>query len=151
MGLFSILLLIAALFFLLLIGKSIFFKKKEFCAICFAVGGTWVGLLIAYWYNIFNDKVILGILIGQSSLGIFYTLEKNVKKELTLFRLPFLLLLIFIAYLLIVFPELTGLRELYKSGLFLLLLWAGFILVYFYRNNKNIRVLQKMVIFGIWR
>ena len=134
MALFFILLAITILFFILLIVKSFIKNKKEFCAICFAVGVTWLGLLILYWLRIFENNLILGILIGQTTLGIFYTLEKKFKKELTLFRLPALLSLIFIAYSLIELP-----KDFYKIILFLIILWIIFILVYFYRNNSSIK------------
>jgi|SRR3989344_7711837 len=135
MALFSILLAIAILFFVLLISKLIIGNKKEFCAICFAVGITWVSLLILYWLGTFKNDLILGILIGQTTLGVFYSLEKKVKKELTLFRLPFLLSLIFIAYNIIKFSE-----DFYKIILFLIILWITFIGVYFYRKKSSIKI-----------
>ena len=140
-GIFFILLSITVLFFLLLIVKSLIIKKKEFCAICFAVGITWATFLVLYWMNIFRNNVILGILIGETTLGIFYAIEKKVKKELTLFRLPFLLSIIFIAYTLIMTPQ-----DLVKDIVFLAVIWVIFNMVYFYQNNKTLHAFFNKIV-----
>ena len=98
MNLQLVIYLITGLFFLLLIIKS-FIKKttEKICAICLAFAITWIVIWILRWKGYFPDGTFIGILMGMTILGIFYTLEKSVKKELTLFRLPFLLTLVFLA------------------------------------------------------
>jgi len=120
---------IAILFFLILILKNIF-NLKKICVICASVMLSWIILLTLYFLNIFPDKTIIALLMGQTSLGLFYIWEKKVKEKFTIFRLPLLLTLIFIIY--------TTLENFILSSLiFLLVLWVVFILIYFFRNSRN--------------
>ena len=88
---------IAILFFLLLAIKSIFNIKKA-CVICLSITLTWILLLTLHFLDVFTDKIILAILMGHTSLGIFYILEKKVKKKFLVFRLPYLLTSITLIY-----------------------------------------------------
>ncbi len=134
---------ISALFFFILAVREFFNKKtkEKICSICFAVGLTWLALLILYWKGIFTDEVILALLIGQSSLGIFYLWEKNVNEKFLVFRLPFLLTLILIAYSLI-----SGFNYNFNVIILLILLWAVFGLVFIYRQNGKAGSLFRKIV-----
>ena len=122
---------ITGLFFLLLILKNILSIKKA-CAICLSVTLTWISLLVLYFLNIFADKIIIAILMGHTSLGIFYILEKKVKKGFLLFRLPYLLTSITLIYYI--------LRGFVISSLYLILgLWILFFIIYLFKFNKLIK------------
>ena len=86
-NLIQILVSITLLFFVLLIIKEFIGSKlkKNFCAICGAVVLTWLALLILYWLGIFQNKIILALLIGESALGIFYVVERKVREKLKIF------------------------------------------------------------------
>ena len=132
---FYILLGMIALFFIFLVTKGLFKSLKEnFCAICAAISLTWISLLVLDWIGIFENKVIIALLMGQSILGIYYILEGKVKEELKIFRLPFLLTLIVIGYSLLIISD-----DLVKDAVLLLLIWLIFILLYFYRNNRKMK------------
>lgn len=119
---------ITSLFFIILAVKSIF-KIKRFCAICLSVTLAWIGLLVLYLLNIFTDKIIMAILMGHTSLGIYYTLEKKIKKRFLLFRLPYLLTSILIIY--------SVLNGFIISSLYLILgIWLFFVLIYLLKFNK---------------
>ena len=119
---------ITLLFFILLIIKSVF-KIKKICIICLSVTLTWLVLLILYFLDIFADKVIIAILMGHTSLGIYYILEKKVRKDLLIFRLPYLLTSISIIYFI--------LGGFVISTLYLIAgLWLLFILIYLFKFNK---------------
>ena len=114
---------ITALFFILLFIKS--FTKKKFCVICVSVGLTWITLLILYFLNIFTDKLIIGILMGGTSVGLFYMLYEKIG----IFKLPFLLTLISMIYFI--------LGGFVISTLYLIAgLWLLFILIYLFKFNK---------------
>ena len=123
-----ILLSITGLFFILLALKNILNLKKT-CTICLAVTLTWVALLVLYFLDVFNDKILIAILMGHTSLGIYYTLEKRVKKEFLLFRLPYLL-----TSVLLIYSVLNGL--VINSLYFILGLWILFFIIYLFKNNK---------------
>ena len=100
--LFGLLVWMILLFFILLVIKNFFKEHRErFCVICVTVSLTWVVLLVLFWLKLFEDKIIIALLMGQSILGVYYILEGQVKEELKIFRLPFLLTLIIIGYLLL--------------------------------------------------
>lgn len=121
---------ITGLFFLILLIKSIS-KKEKICSICLSVTFTWIILFILYHLGIFNDVIILSFLMGMTFLGVFYTIERKVHKNLTFFRLPFLLTLILLAYFIIT------LDNLFQESIFILTLWILFIITYSYRRNKR--------------
>lgn len=134
---------ITLLFFVLLIIKEFISAKfkKNFCTICGAVFLTWLGLLVLYFLGIFQNKIILALLIGESILGIFYFVETKVKKRLKVFRLPFLLTLILLAYLLLEIP-----KDIIIDTVFLIILWFVFILIYLYNGNGKIKKLGEKLI-----
>jgi hypothetical protein len=135
MGLFNILLGIIILFFVVLITKQFFSKalKEKTCAICVAVAITWVFLLVLFYLDKFENTLIIALLMGMTLLGIFYIFERNVKKELTLFRLPFLLTLIVVGYFLLTFENLI------KELVLLAVIWFVFLLIYGYRNSACLK------------
>lgn len=119
---------ITALFFLLLALKSIFNVKKA-CVICLSVTLAWITLLILYFLNLFPDKIIIAILMGHTSLGLYYILEKKVKKDFLLFRLPYLL-----TSILVIYYVLNG--SVINSSYFVLGLWFIFLTIYLFKNNN---------------
>ena len=138
-----VLLGITVLFFILLGVKELLSRKlkENFCVICAAVSISWVTLLVLYWLNIFNNQVILALLIGESTVGIFYLADARAKDDFKIFRLPFLLTLIAIGYSLIVVPD-----DFIGIIAFLLILWLLFILLFFYRNNRRINSFIKKLL-----
>ncbi len=129
---------IVALFFILLTLKNIF-NWKNFCVLCVAVSLTWIALLILYFFKIFQDKIILAILMGHTSLGLFYLFEKKAKEKFKIFRLPLLLSFIFIIYSVIENFEFNSLFLIFGA-------WAIFFLIYLFRNNKGFNKFAKKII-----
>ena len=141
--LFFIFVGIVLLFLSLLILKSIFLKKLKFdvCALCFSVSLTWIVLLILRYFGRFDNVIIISLLMGGSIVGIFYVIERKVKEDVTLFRLPFFLTLVFLGYSLINFSS-----ELLKIFFFLIGLWGLFFVLYLYRTKPLLKEkVQKMV------
>ena len=136
--LFYILIGIIGLFFILLILKNIF-NWKKLCTLCVSVSLTWIILLILFLTNIFADKMIIAILMGHTSLGIFYLWEINVREKFKIFRLPLLLTFIFIIYLVLENFE-------FNSFLIIIGLWLIFFLIYLFRNNKKFSKVAKKLI-----
>lgn len=133
------LVLITGFFLVLLVVQSI--SKKKFCALCGAVLLTWILLLGLYYTGAFDNTIILALLIGQSTLGIFYLLEQKVAEPLTLFRLPFLVTLLIAAY-----TMLTRSFPVKELLLFVGALWLLFGGLYSYRRVPALRQLVEKVI-----
>ena len=126
-----ILYLIIVLFFLFLAIKSLI--KKDFCVICASISLTWIILLILYSANFFDNVLIISLLIGMSVTGVYYLAERKIgkiNKKLKMFRLPFILTLIIIAY------HILTLENIINSFLITGGLWIFFFLMYFYNNTK---------------
>ena len=69
--LFLVVLGISFLFFIFLGIKELVSKnsKKEFCVVCASIFLTWVLLLILNSLNLFQNRILIAILIGESTLG----------------------------------------------------------------------------------
>lgn len=137
--LFLIFLSIIVLFFVLLFfqGRT----KRKFCAICAAVSLSWVFFLVLFYLGYFSDLIILGILMGESAVGLYYLLEKRMGERFYLFRLPFLLTITFIFYLILKWSD-----EVLSIALLIGGLWFLFGFVYFYKNSKAFKGLVKNLI-----
>lgn len=71
---------IIILFFAFALSKADIEKtlKIKVCAICYAVGFTWLGLLILNFANLIEiDKTLIAVLMGGSVVGIMYRLIKS--------------------------------------------------------------------------
>lgn len=77
------------------------FSTRNLCALCLSVSLTWAGLLILNKVEMFENTVLLALLMGQSVTGIFYLLKERVPKVLRIFTLPFFLSLTAVSYVLI--------------------------------------------------
>lgn len=136
-ALFLALMGITALFFLFLGIKEIFSKKikSRFCVICISISVTWIVLLILYFNNLFFDKTILAILMGQTSLGLFYFFYE----KMDIFKLPFLLALIATIYFVL---EKFSIKAIY----FLVVLWIFLLAIHLFKKNKNFRTFANKLV-----
>lgn len=135
MSLINILFGIIVLFFLILVVR-IFLPRKvkgKICSICLASSLTWISLLVLYYLGKFDDVLIIALLMGMTLLGVFYIWERNVKKSLTFFRLPFLLSLIIAGYYVLT------LKNVFREIVLLIVLWLIFGVIYFYRANLGFK------------
>ncbi len=137
-SIFYVLTGITALFFVLLILKNLL-NWEKFCTLCVAIALTWIGLLTVYFLNIFTDKIIIAILIGHTSLGIFYLWEEKVKEKFKVFRLPVLLSFIFIIYVILESFSFSGL-------IFIIALWTLFSIVYLFRTQSSVKLFFKKIV-----
>jgi len=86
-----------------------------------------------------DEPVLLAILMGESALGVYYLVEKRVARQLTIFRLPFLLTLTLVVYTAITFTVQI------PTYIFAVSVWAAFLLIYMYRyNNHANRIIKNL-------
>lgn len=133
-----IFLAILGLFIFLLFIKEI--TKLRFCVICVSISSTWLILLLLYWFGYFDNMLLVAILMGESSLGVYYLLEKRVKEKFHLFRLPFLFLLVYIVY------SLINLSIEIQTLLTLLIIWVLFFIIFMYKTNPKIKKVTNKII-----
>jgi len=130
---------IIGLFVLLLGVKSLI--RRDFCALCGAVSITWLAFLALAYSGQFENRFIIGVLMGQSVIGVFYYLNGRVSSEWKIFSLPFVLSLTFIA------SALLG-GQVWASSALLLLggLWVAALAVFLLRRYPRISALAKKAI-----
>ncbi|MDP3982204.1 MAG: hypothetical protein Q8P70_01485 [bacterium] len=104
--------------------------KLSICPLCLAVSGTWAVLLVLYLGWSMGNPILLGVLMGQSVLGLVSLAEKKAPHSIALFRLPLLLTLTFLAVALI-------LGEFHLSaGIFVLGIWVVFGILWVKRSES---------------
>ena len=131
--------IIISLFFILLIVKSL--TKKNFCVICLSFVLTWAYLLCMLFNNSFEDKVLLGIFMGQTSIGIYYLLEIKLRKRFHIFRLPFLLTLTIIIYSILSYSS-----EVISAIKLTIAIWILFMFIFVYRKSPKAKTLANKII-----
>ncbi len=133
-SLFLSLIGIMGLFFLFFAIRNIF-NSKKICTICLSVSLTWIFLLSLYFLKIFPDKTIIAVLMGQTSIGLFYLFYE----KLNVFKLPFLLTLTSVIYFIF-----EGIK---LNAMFLLAgIWVSFSLIYLFKSNKKINVFANKLV-----
>jgi len=135
----STLLFIAGLFGVLVAAKQLL-KNVKYCAICLAVSVTWVGLLVLLWFGVFNNSVLVALLMGQSSLGLYYLIEKRSPERFLVFRLPLLISLTWLAY------SVVNQTLFFDALLMVVGAWLVFGVLYVYRTNPKFQTKVKAVI-----
>jgi hypothetical protein len=126
--------MISFFFTLLWIFKNI--TKIKFCVLCGSVSLTWIILLILFWLNLFTNQAIIALLVGSSTVGLFYLVEKKLNDKYHLFRLPFFLTLAFTGYAII---DPRSAIESYYSILLISILWLLFLVLFLSINNPTIK------------
>ncbi|MBI4153955.1 hypothetical protein HY501_01335 [Candidatus Woesearchaeota archaeon] len=141
MSLQGIFVVVTFLFFMFLLLKDAAGKKVRSCPLCAAIFLTWASLLILWKLNRFTDSVILALLLGESIAGIYHLVEKKASDNLLFFRLPFLLTLTLLGYVLI-----SGFAGIATTAGLLVLLWAIFLAIFGYKQKAAFRSLVDKVI-----
>lgn len=133
---------ITFLFFFLLSIKQLLGKrlKERFCVLCATISLTWIILLILSYLHFFTNTIFIALLMGHTSLGVFYLIEKRLKDEDKIFRLPLLLTFIAILYVLL------GGFVTFSLFIILIVLWMIFLIVYLLRKEGNVGTFAKKII-----
>lgn len=136
-------------FVFILIGITILFSvlvalrslsSFKACALCGAVSLTWITLLILFYLNYEVNPVLIGILMGSSVVGLMYLLEKKLREKYQIFKLPFFLTFISLAYFLI-----EKSIE-FSVVIFLALIWAFLIGIHSSRDTSKLKMLGRKII-----
>jgi hypothetical protein len=134
-----VLLSVTSVFAILLAAKS--FLRIKICPLCAGVFLTWTALLAMSWLGYAVDRTIVAVLVGESVVGLYHLAEKKFKAEWGVFRLPFLLSLTLVAFLL-----LGADRRPLPAAAFLAILWLIPAAAYAWRHKPAGRELMKKLI-----
>ncbi len=131
------LLLATSLFGLFLFLKTL--TKLKFCALCAAVFVSWLVLLILLKAQIWNEPIIVALLLGQSITGLFYLSRKV--EQLKIFGLPIILTLTFLAF------GLISEKIDFTTAILLLAFWLLFTAIFLLRNRSSaLKILAEKII-----
>jgi hypothetical protein len=126
----SLLLIVVIFIAALVVGKKLI---PRLCAICAAVSGTWVLLVVSNIVGYPIDKTVLALLLGESVVGGYYLMQQYAPRSWDLFRLPLLLTMTWLAYG-IVTPSSTFAQ----GGLVVTGTWVAFAALHAWRSNKHL-------------
>lgn len=134
------LILLAAWYVIFLIVKSR--RDKPFpCAFCLATVATWTVGLALTTLGLFHAPLVLAVLMGQSSLGIFFKLKERAPETMAMIQLPY-----FFTAIVLTLIVLNGWHADFVQPLMLTALtWAAAILVLAYRTRSWMRQLVKHI------
>jgi hypothetical protein len=122
---------------LFLVGFGIKKIFRNLCVLCFAITGTWITLIGADVLSLtVTNKVVFGIYMGGSAVGLMYYLATKLPPALSIFKLPLLTSLFFAIYTFLIGFDRDPL-------LLLVVLWLLFLMVFFYRANSKIQNIAK--------
>lgn len=76
-------------------------RSKKICAVCGAVSLNWIVLLLLSYLKMFDNKILIAILMGQSICGAMYLFEKSAAKKWHPLRIVIILLGTLIVYYLV--------------------------------------------------
>jgi len=130
---------IVGAFVVLLLLKQV--SGYRFCVLCVSVSGTWLALLALRWLGMFDDPVLLALLMGQTAVGLYFFIEGRVREDLLVFRLPFLLTLTVLCYFAITLDPATVTAVLAVAAT-----WIGAFVLYARRDAAKLRGLVRQVI-----
>lgn len=136
----AVLAAIAAGFALLLALKRA--SGLRFCVLCVSLAGTWLVLFVLYRTGAYANTLLLALLMGQSVTGLHYLLEKRLPESLLVFRLPFVLSLTALAYLLLA----PGVSAAAALAAVLAVVWAAALAVYARRDAGRFRQLARQLV-----
>mgnify|MGYP003394444353 CR=1 FL=1 len=128
-----------AIFLLALLVQN--FTRLKFCAICVTVSLTWLTLLIAWLLGFFIDPLLIGILMGESVIGLYYLIEKKTEVIWQIFRWPYIITMTSAVYLIV------GTRSsVWLSLILLLLVWFVWIAIFVLRKYPAIKKITEKLI-----
>lgn len=130
--------IIGILIVMFILGFALSKIFPKICVVCFSVMATWIMILVASGFGFAIDDVILGILMGGSSVGAMYYLSSKLLIKWHVFKFPFILTSFSFTYYLIRMDIEVG------ELMILLLVWVIFFLLVFIQNERLKVIVKKL-------
>lgn len=127
-----------ALFLLFLSIRAV--SRLNFCAACATISATWLFLLVARLAGWPVSPLLIGVLMGESAVGLYHLLEKRAPPVWLVFRWPFLVTLTIMVYIII------GARSGAALALVLAALWIVWGGVFILRKYPAIKKISEQLI-----
>ncbi|MEX0918897.1 MAG: hypothetical protein WDZ85_02960 [Candidatus Paceibacterota bacterium] len=129
---------ITILFVIFIALRSVFSLKV--CALCGAVSVAWLTLIVFFYAGDEINPVLIGLLMGGSIVGGMYLLEQKLPAKYQLFKLPYFLTLVSVAYFILTKKIIT------EAVFVLLLVWFSFSLIYLGGRAEKLKFVGRKII-----
>lgn len=110
------------------------------CVLCAAVSATWlvlVGVSLVFDQSV---RILVALLLAQSSVGIMYAVHKKIPRPLLIFRLAY------ICSAIVLVGAVAGVVVGTVTITLLAVLWLASVIVFLFRENKAFRSLAENVV-----
>jgi len=115
--------------------------RLKFCAVCVAISSTWLGLLGLRLAGFNINPMLIGVLMGESVVGIYYLLEKKVPPAWQLFRWPYIVTMTVGVYFVV------GIREgAMLAVALLIIMWLISVGIYVFRRYPSFKRIAERLI-----
>lgn len=115
--------------------------KIKICAVCAAISTTWVILLSMRLLGFTIDPLVVGVLMGESVVGLYSLLEKKAPKSWELFRWPYIVTMTVGVYMVV------GVRQhVVLAVLFLTLIWSIYAVIYTFQRYPSVKKVMERLI-----
>ena len=111
------------------------------CAMCAAVSGSWFAMLAMRAGGVTIDPLLIGVLMGESVTGIVYLAERTTAERHHVFRMPLLLTLTLVSYVLL---GASGAAEPVAYGV-LGTIWSAFGLIALGRDGRARKYADRLI------
>jgi hypothetical protein len=140
MSILSIFILATTVIFVLsLLAQS--FTRLKFCAVCVTISLTWLTLLIAWLVGYPIDPMLIGVLMGESVVGLYYLIEKKARVDWHIFRWPYLVTMTVLVYLVV------GVRSgVWQALILLALIWIVWGSVFVLRKYPSVKKITERLL-----
>ena len=90
-----------AVFLIALFVHSLGSGRLKFCTVCVTVSLTWLFLLIVRLLGYSINPILIGVLMGESIVGLYYLIEKKAPPAWQIFRWPYIITMTIVVYLIV--------------------------------------------------
>ena len=130
-----------AIFLTVLFARSLGSGRLKFCAVCVTVSLTWLFLLTARLLGYAVNPILIGVLMGESVVGLYYLIEKKAPVAWQIFRWPYIITMTVMVYLIV------GVRSgAWQAILLLILMWIIWGSVFALRKFPSIKKITQRLI-----
>lgn len=130
--------LIVFFFILFLVAKKI--VPGIACVLCIAVSATWSTLIVMAFVYHQPVRILIALLLAQSSVGVMYAVQKRIPRALLLFRLAY------ICSAIVFVGVVAGVPIGDVAPKILVILWVASTILFLFRENRMFHSLVQKII-----
>jgi len=115
-------------------------SSLKICALCGSVSVLWVVLLFTFYLGYEIDVTFTALLMGSSIIGFMFLLEHRLEKKYQLFKLPYFLTLVSVAYFVLTKSIIINVIVIIS------LVWLIMFVIYMSERIEKIKLIGKKIV-----